>query len=99
MRSNTRGQLTGGPVAPVVTIAVLVITVMVGGMVYDKITGPEMRHEICADKFGEEATWINDSDETFDCQAPNGTEIENVTVHLKSNHGNTTLGGTGWPAQ
>jgi hypothetical protein len=81
------------------TAIAFLVTAMVMGASYEKISEKGLQQQFCEDQVHENATWINDSDDSLDCRAPNGTVVENVSVDVASNHGTTTLGGTNWPAK
>jgi hypothetical protein len=83
------------PLPTALTVAA-VIAVVVAGQVVGVMSG---RDSLCESALGGEgAEYVNDSDDTFDCRAPNGTVVENVTIKVQSNHGVTTVKPGEWAA-
>jgi uncharacterized protein (UPF0333 family) len=91
--SRNRGQVEAFPL-PIMLTMTLLIAVVVGAQVAGVMSD---RDALCEAAIGAEgATYINDSDETFDCRASNGTAVENVTIKVQSNHGTTTVDPAEW---
>lgn len=83
LSGSNRGQAVVTPLWVGFAIA-LIVAVLVGAQVYAQMNEENIGPPTCESEYGENATWVNDSDDTLDCELPNGTVVEDVPINLTS---------------